>query len=434
MGRFNLAVRPVYRDDEPTGGERIQQGLQGGLDWYAARRETARGEANTVGAAGGRKLPDEAKPGIRQRIGGIGQRLGEIVHGRAPGLPDVGGLQPTGPFVARQQGRPGAMPMDEQLDPYGNADDMVTDAIMQGRGGAPNPALGPARMVPPTPPQGALTPSPRMMPGGPRMGVGGMPASPSMSPGMSPSPARTFEYQGSDGARYEMPQTGERERVNRNEELGYQTSLKEGLSKQHEEESISALVNAGMPEDEARARVLTNTVKYDEEYGRRGPLTLDEREKLVRLAASLRSQGRNAEARAIDQKLRERSLDIQAQREGRLAEEGGTRAINQAGQAESRVAATAQRGVITDPLNRKIAERDPAQRAEQAGRRAQVDSANARQSQAAAELRERGTQASKPPKTPDLTSARAERDRLVKKGLSPEQAKAKMKKAGWPIK
>ena len=96
MGRFNLHVRPVYDEGELTGGERIARGIQTGLDWYAARREAARTEGNEVGSRGGVRLPDAPTPSIRQRIGGIGRRIGEVIHG-SPGQPPV--LQPTGTFA-----------------------------------------------------------------------------------------------------------------------------------------------------------------------------------------------------------------------------------------------------------------------------------------------------------------------------------------------
>lgn len=49
------------------------------------------------------------------------------------------------------------------------------------------------------------------------------------------------------------------------------------------EEKIQALVNAGMPEDQARAKVLNNVVSYDETFGRARPgggLTFDQRVQL----------------------------------------------------------------------------------------------------------------------------------------------------------
>jgi hypothetical protein len=46
-----------------------------------------------------------------------------------------------------------------------------------------------------------------------------------------------------------------------------QTAAKEAVTSRHEQEQIDALTAGGMPAAEARARVLTNTVRYDDVFG-----------------------------------------------------------------------------------------------------------------------------------------------------------------------
>ena len=446
MGRYGMRLRSIYDADEPTGGERIMGAVQGGLDWYAQRRETARQEANQVGAAGGERLPDQPVGGLRGRVqrgiaGALARipGLGGLNAPQAPtNLPQYGGydegLRPTGTFVESRPSRPGAFPMDEnpeafersEADDRGipDADDMVSGAIARGL----PPDL--RRVVPPTPPVGALPPSPRITPrGGPSITSAG-PTAPMGGPMLyagSMQPERTFEYQGSDGARYRMPQTGERERSNRMLEYGAQMEAKDAIKHRDDDEQIAALVAGGMPPAEARARVLSNTVRYDEVYGqqRNKPLTFEERKQLVELSARLRAQGRFSEARQIDQRLRERQLDIAEKREERLGREGTARIEQGAGKMEAGVAATEQRGVVTNPIDKRMLERDPRAKAANDARQARVDQSLQRARESA--NRTRNSVAS-----PEQARARIAELRRLKPNITAAEIKTQMRAEGYP--
>lgn len=443
MGRFNLNVRPVYDPNEPTFGEQLSRGIQGGLDYYAGRRERARQEGNTVGAAGGVRQPDRGQPGIKGRLRGIGSAIGNIIHGSPPELPHPQ-IGPTGTFapgtLAPGYGTadPSRYPMDERipgeeaLETMPDADDMVSGAML-------------GRVVRPSPPIDALPLSARpalnpALGGGPSIGVNnGLPTL------LAASPERTFEYEGEDGSRYRMPQTGERARTQRMEEQEATLGLKDRYQQKDQEDQIAALVAAGMPPAEARARVLNNVVRYDEEFGQRRPATLtyEERSKLaaehdarieamrVRLARLTGAgRGNSPEALAIRRMIAETG----AKREERLGEQRGDANIKASGQLEATTAATEQRGAVINPRDRRRLERDPAAKAANDARIARADSAVSRAQSSAEQLRTRAVPATKPPSNPNLQNARVEEARLKRRGLSTEQARAAMRAAGWPIK
>lgn len=403
-----MRLRSIYDEGERTTGENIARGVQSGLDYYAGRRETARQEGNTVGAAGGVRLPDQPTPSIRQRIGGIGQRIGEMIHG-SPGGPPV--LRPTGTFVEQRPSRPGAMPMDEQGMGTPNPDDLVTDAIM-GR-----PARGP--VVQPTPPVGALPPSPRMMPGGlagPSLATQDMYSQAAQQAAQQPE--RTFEYQGSDGARYQMPQTGERERGNRMLEYGAQTAMKEAADDRND----ARTAQRSLEHDTRMADIYANRDETRGEQQR----AHDERTAAMRARlATLTGAGRGNSPEALD--IRRQLADLAVRREDRLATQG-------AAGLDARAAGIEQKGAVTDPRDRRRLDRNPAAKAANDTKLSRADSAAARVREDAGELRAKNTPATKPPRAPTLSAARTEQDRLMRRGLSQAQARANMRAAGWPIK
>lgn len=371
MARFHL--RSIYDENEPTVGEGIMRGVQGGLDWYAQRRETARQEGNTIGAAGGEKLPDAPRPSIRDR-------LRTLIHPSEWG--NMGGmgqppLRPTGTFAPTSYPGEGHMPGDFAPESYPGEGQQPGPAGVNGGIAA---ALGSyrgagdlSRVVQPTPPVGALPPTPRLGIGVPQMTPAPPVDAPTLATDSPSSPARrerTFEYQGSDGARYRVPQTGERERENQMLEYENRATYADRLSHQHQAEQISALVAGGMDPAEARARVLNNVVRYDDTFGqqRAGSLTFDERERLERLKASLRLKVSNGTATSAD---RARLRDLQERRQDlaeRKFETGNDRA---AAQAEMGMAGIRQRGVVTDPMDRQMM--TPEQQRENSRRQAQVD-------------------------------------------------------------
>lgn len=360
MGRFNMRLRPIYGENEQTGPEKFQQAVQGGLDWYAGRRETARQEGNTVGAAGGTRLPDEARPGIRERVRGIGTAIGDAIHGRGPGLPHPQIepiLRPTGTFAPSYPQRPGAQPMDERLDPYGNADDMVTDAILR-------------RSVQPSPPIGALPPSPR--PEGPlgAPSIGADNGMPTITPA---APERTYQYEGSDGARYELPQTGERERTNKMLAYEREVALKEAADDRNDartsERSLQhdqRMVDYYDRRDERRG---TQQAQHDARVA-------EMKRNLARLTGA--GRGNSPEALAIRKQL----ADLAERKENRITEQG-------AAGLDARTAATEQRGVVTDPSQQRRLKRIPGAADANAQRQQRVDAAIARARETANRSRNR---------------------------------------------
>jgi hypothetical protein len=394
MGRYSLNVRSIYDKNEPTFGEGLARGVQSGLDWYASEREKARQEGNTVRSQGGVRQPDEARPGIRQRIRGVGAALGDLVHGRAPGPPD---LQPTGPFVAQQGGAmagvaPGPAHTDpsgwsEQMPPgVGNADDMVTDAIM-GR---------PYGVVRPTGPVDALPASPRPMPGGPML-----------YDGTTIPPEREYTYEGADG-KYTVPQAGERERVNRMLEYGTQAQVKEGADVRND----ARTADRAEAHDERIARIYAGRDDVRGQQQAAHDLRVGQlRERIARLTGA--GRGNSPEALSIRRQL----ADLAERKEERLANEGVAR-------VEAQTAATEQKAVVTSPRDKRIINRDPQQKAANDQRQGDVDSALKRSREAA--NRVRNSRAS-------VTMQRQRAQELKSMGLSKDAALAQMQAEGYRV-
>lgn len=417
MGRYSLNLRPVYGRDEPTFGEQLSRGIQFGLDTYEKRREAERGEQNEVLSRGGTRLPDAAPSGIegavRRGARGIGDLLGRAI-GRRPSL------EPTGTFVESRPSEPGRFPMDERLPQTPDPDQIVTDAILR-------------RVVPPAAPQGALPPTPRGSVQGPSIAPNpGLPAL--NTAGTQNYGERSFDYQGIGNRRYTMPQTGERERTNRMLEYGQQTAIKEGAHTREQEDEIAALTAAGMPANEARARVLTNTVRYDEEYGpqRSHSLTYEERSKLSaehdqRMAeirarlARLTGAGRGNSPEAMD--LRRRALELNERKFAASGERG-------AASTETAIGSQEQRAVKPDPYGMLSDE----EKAANAVRQRQADETRGRAREHAGNAATIARGANAPSGTPTLQTARAEEARLISAGMTREQARKSMKAKGWPIK
>jgi hypothetical protein len=409
-------IRSIYDPNEPTVGEGIARGIQGGLDWYAARRETARQEGNTVGAQGGVRLPDQPRPSIGQRIRGIGRAIGEVVHGSTPGMQPT--WHPTGTFVDRQPppDQPGDFAQSGDQDGDYDPGDSDRDGDVRS-GSVVADMLG--RVVRPTGPVDALPPSPRPAPALGR-------AQPAMASAGPTAPLsegeRSFIYEGSDGARYRMPQTGERERVNAEQEYERRTRFLETLRRQREQEQIDALIAGGVDPEDARAEVLTGTTRYDDRYGQNSrALTYEERANLERLKASLKAKVSNGTATSED---RRRLREIQ---EGRLQldrqkfEAGNDRAV--AG-AEATQAGIRQRGVVTNPMDQSMMGTD-AQRQNRI-RQAKVDEQLQRAASATNRMRNRTATAE--------DAARRIRE-LKRMGITdPRRIRGQMKAEGYPEK
>lgn len=359
MGRFNLRVRPVYSEaDQLTGPEKFQQGIQGGLDWYAQRRETARTEGNEALSRGGERLPDAPIGGVRGRMrAGVGSLIRRIpgVGNMIDGPPTPPTLQPTGTFApTRYPGevrrRGDFMPDEEQGEVPGmpDPDDIVRSAIMRAN-----------RVVPPTQPVGALPTTQPRPSAGPAIS-----ASIAGLPGLDVPPERTFEYEGSDGARYRMPQVGERERTNKMIEYGSEAALKDRYDVLNDQRTAE------------RERLHDERMKdiYAQRDETRGDQQLAHDQRVEAMRARLAKltgagQGNSPEALSIRRQMAEIARD----RENRLGVQQGINAERAAAGIESSTAATEQRGVVTDPLDRRMLERNPRAKAANDAREMRVE-------------------------------------------------------------
>jgi hypothetical protein len=369
-----------------------------------------------VGAAGGTRLPDQPRPSLGARVRGVGQGLRDILHGTQPGGAGGGGmLRPTGTFVADSGEPQHEFGMDEQMQGMQhmpNPDQIVTDAIAH-RPYSPAEALG--HVVQPMPPVGALPPSPRPMPGQ----QPGMPGQPPM-PGI-----QTFNYEGSDGAHYQMPQAGERERNNRMLEYGTQSAIKEAADDRNDQRTADRAL-------EHDKRMVDYYDRRDETRGNQQQAH-DERVAAMRARlATLTGAGKGNSPEALA--LRRRMIELGERREERLNTEGVARTEQGAARIESAAGTATTRGAVTDPLARRMNDRDPAKKQANDTRLSRADSLQ----RVATERADRSVtlrRGANPPRgAATIQTARAEEARLIGAGMTKEQARASMRAKGWPIK
>lgn len=208
MGRYSLNLRSKYGEREPVGTEQLQAGIGGALDDVLRAHEQSRQEANTMAAAGGTRLPDDPANSVMGRLRGIGASI-QGALGRGPQAP--------APVIPSQ----------------GETNASIASGVAMPRAPAMNVAAP------------GLTPSyPAERPT-----TQGRAARPSIGAAIQP-----YVYEGATGARYSVdPLHGAR--------------VAEAGKSLGEDDKIQALIDAGMPAAEARARVLNNVVRYDETFG-----------------------------------------------------------------------------------------------------------------------------------------------------------------------
>lgn len=189
-----------------------------------------------------------------------------------------------------------------------------------------------------------------------------------------------------------------------------------------QERQVQALVAAGMPEAEARARVLTNTVRYDEVYGpqSRG-LSLPEFE--AREAIRFRYQAALAKLRAAQD-----AHDLAAYRRAQLelqAAAAELRALDVEASTLPRYSGTDRDVLRSTPKGQAelaaadSARADVARRAREIGARAQ-----------AATAPRAGDTSATPPRDPKIEAhVRA----LLRSGLSPEEVKKILRAEGYAV-
>jgi hypothetical protein len=277
--------------------------------------------------------------------------------------------------------------------------------------------MGANRVVPPTQPMNALPSSTPRPSAGPLAPVGG----PMLYDQQGIPDERTFEYQGSDGSRYQMPQTGERERAARMLEYG----IKEGIDSRNDERTATR-------EYEHDERMRDIYAQRDETRGAQ-QAAHDARVDAMRARlARLTRAGAGNSPEALD--IRRKMAEIAAQRENRLGVQQGINAERGAATIESNAIRTDASQIVKDPLDRRMLQRDPKAAAANAAREQRVEQGVAGLRGSASRVRAAVTKASPPPSRPDRPSAKAEEARLMRQGLAQEDARAAMRAAGWPIK
>lgn len=351
MGRYSLNLRDKYGRDELTGGERINQGIGSAIEFMMQESEARRNERNVISERGGMAVG--TPPTAMDRVRGIGGAIRRNMK-RTPDITQTGEL--TGVSNARDGVEPSFVPAQ-------TSGGMVRPATMFADQTAPPPISASLRGSPAYQAQrgtGMMEPPPTSM--------ASIATQPPPAPNGAPQPSsniagaiRNSVITGRDGQRYEIDPMrqqnialqGKRAEARVDDEI---TAGREGRAQARtqasQEASIKALTDAGMPAAEARARVLTGTVRYDEQFGERKSaaqsLTFEQRQSLQKQrddAAYARAQavanGDQAAIRRADLAIRTAELALHT--------------ADARADAFDRNASAAQATVPTNPIDRSIA-------------------------------------------------------------------------------
>lgn len=282
MPRYSTRLRPIYDENEPTLGEGLTRGISTAIEEWEKRREADRQERNTMAAAGGVPIPAGPQPSIMDRLRGIGQRVRDSIHGTQPSVRPARDGIPAG--------APPALPANVPVE-------TVRSGLPTRITGMPQPGVSMQQQTP-------------------RRSMNGIAAGQSADSPIG-NALGNYTYEGIGGQKYSVDPL---------HQARVQAAAK-GMSRDAEQEkSIAALVAAGMPENEARARVLTNTVRYDTEFGqqsraRSSGLTFEQRQQLqnennavrLEIARMARAGKQNTdEFRRANIRLREIGQQLQA--------------------------------------------------------------------------------------------------------------------------
>ncbi len=293
MPRYSINPRPIYGPEDLPWQATAARGIGDFLGGMADRQARKRAEQNAIAAQGGTQLPDEPQPGIMDRIRGIGSAIGSMIHGTPPGT------NPAGEITGAQ--RDGVVP--SQVTPNAQMP-VLPQARVEGGYATPNPpSLFPRASVPAMNQPAPTAAAPR----------------PNAQPTTIGAAIKPYTYHGEFGNYSVDPLYGAR----------VQAEGKDMVTHQHEEEQIASLVAAGMDPTRARAKVLNNVVRYDEDFGmpRRGSsLTYQQRVDLldrnnrVRLELGhLAAAGRQQTAEYRQKLLEQRELEDRLRADENLA-------------------------------------------------------------------------------------------------------------------
>lgn len=288
MGRYSLNLRPIYGADEQNPGDQFASGISA-----AIRQHMQEGQEDSARRAQGQVLTKET--GIADRIGGVVRKVRGVFGPEGGAGP---ALQPTGTFAAPPAQTPSlpGTPLGISARPNAFAG-MLPSITSEAAQGPITPAASgnAAAMTPalPAPAQHALAAS-----------------RPSIGAAIQP-----YEDHDTHGNTWAVDPL-------------YQAKLADQGKGVGDEAKIAALTAAGMPEAEARARVLNNVVRYDETFGegprggRGSSLTFEQRKKLQddaiasrqKIADMTRSGRQNTEEYRQEMlKLRRHEADLREQ-------------------------------------------------------------------------------------------------------------------------
>lgn len=394
MPRYSLNLRPRYAPDELTGGERISQSIGSALDSYMQEQDARRAERNQMAAAGARPMEGPADPGVMGRMRGIGSAIKRRFLGDDSG-PSVmqTGLQ-TGTDMAR--------------DGFGASH--ISPPVM----GAPTPEIDMKGRVRgtnnfPTATMAGSTPSMAAPPAAP-----GRPTFEQTPRGIGAA-LQPYTMEGRGGAKYSVdPLYGQRVATAGHEMEANATEARRTAT---ENAQISAMVAAGMDEPTARAQVLTNTVRYGEEFGayRRPPAQGMTQADRLQVEAVRQANRKNLEDARYQHAQALQSGNADAVRRAGLAlqtAEFEYRKSEDRAKAFERTADDAARTVPTNPIDRSIAESTPEGRGRittaESTAAANRDSAGRVRTGAAAIRPDDSAVGGRPKFTPDQTRARAQ--------------------------
>lgn len=412
MSRYSLNLRPIYGPDEEPGSVTAARGIGGALQQYMQRSDANRQERNAVAARGGVPVDDPSNSAggrwdaMKRRVRGV---FGQGDEPFTP--PPVGdtnaaisrGIQP----IVADNGTRGSAGWNERLP---------TVTGTQGSNPVARPRIAASMeeamsgMAADGTPIGAGTPRGAL----PQMESGAQRAiSASTRRGIA-SAIQPYTYETASGDKYQIDPVHD-ERV------------KDALKSEHEQDQIQALVDAGMPEATARAKVLNNVVRYDETFGqqRRGngisntdwaareAQRQKNRVELERLHAAGRMSSQELQRRRLDmeEEAAQDRRDAAAERSANADVTNETKIAGQYGsQVPKGVAA-----VMQSPDEKARADRAARERDKHLGKAvtAQERRANARMTDPAALL--------------------GERRRLMQGGMSKEAATADMRRRGYNV-
>lgn len=386
MPRYGINVNYA-----PSPWENVMPSIGRAIDLYQQDQEAKRQEANTVAAQGGTPIGSPAPSRGQRAVSAIGGYFRRRILGQGDGTqgaPSIGDLQdpngrlgvqvtpgsvaaqvPASPISGiAQQGQPGqagqpsgAMPFQVGTPQTGGALPMprrIGDAILND----PSQIRQRSSFFDEQPSRGPQRPAFDERPIV-RSGAGNQPAPPpaSASPasGSIGQALQPYTYTARGGQQYSIDpmRASNMARAAKRGEEQDALDIKSAEQTKTQNEQVQALIDAGMSPAVARAKVLNNVVKYDEQFGqpRKGAMSqqdrlalqdrIDARQKDAQKAA-LRLEGLRQQGRQGSREFQQLSIQLRAQQQ----DDANDRALLQADEAEAGRAEHAVTTLQTNPV------------------------------------------------------------------------------------